>query len=63
MAHTRQIHVPLSWECAGHGTPIYTNFVYPIPMDPPFVPEDDNPTGCYRHCFQYDPASAPKGSR
>ena len=31
------IPVPYSWECAGHGTPIYTNFVYPIPLDPPIV--------------------------
>ena len=46
-----QIPVPSSWECCGHGTPIYTNFVYPIPVDPPFVPRDNNPTGCYRHTF------------
>eukprot|EP00877_Chromochloris_zofingiensis_P007801 jgi/Chrzof1/3274/Cz12g19050.t1 len=44
------ISVPSNWECRGHGTPIYTNFVYPIPVDPPFVPVD-NPTGCYRHTF------------
>lgn len=30
----KPISVPYSWECAGHGTPIYTNFVYPIPLDP-----------------------------
>ena len=29
-----QISVPYSWECAGHGIPIYTNFVYPIPLSP-----------------------------
>jgi beta-galactosidase len=45
-----QIPVPIHWECHGHGTPIYTNYVYPIPVDPPFVP-DANPTGCYRHSF------------
>ena len=50
------IPVPCSWECAGHGTPIYTNFVYPIPLDPPFVPRDDNPTGCYLHSFSVDEA-------
>jgi len=27
--------------------PIYTNTAYPIPLDPPFVP-DENPTGDYR---------------
>jgi hypothetical protein len=42
-----QIFVPRSWETCGHGTPIYTNFVYPIPVDPPYVPSD-NPTGCYK---------------
>ncbi|PNH12217.1 Beta-galactosidase [Tetrabaena socialis] len=46
-----KIPVPSNWECSGHGTPIYTNFVYPIPLEPPFVPLDDNPTGCYRHTF------------
>jgi hypothetical protein len=45
-----QLPVPGSWECHGYGTPVYTNFVYPIPMDPPHVPKD-NPTGCYRHTF------------
>jgi hypothetical protein len=42
-----RLFVPRSWETCGHGTPIYTNFVYPIPVDPPYVPEA-NPTGCYR---------------
>jgi hypothetical protein len=48
-----QIPVPGNWECHGHGTPIYTNYVYPIPVDPPFVPER-NPTGCYRHSFDVE---------
>jgi len=30
--------------------PIYTNTAYPIPLDPPFVP-DENPTGDYRLVF------------
>lgn len=46
----KQIPVPSNWECEGHGTPIYTNFVYPIPVDPPLVPEA-NPTGVYRLNF------------
>lgn len=50
-----QINVPRSWETAGHGTPIYTNFTYPIPLDPPFVPKGDNPTGCYRRWFRLKP--------
>lgn len=48
-----QITVPGNWECHGHGTPIYTNFVYPIPVNPPWVPAD-NPTGCYRHTFDVE---------
>lgn len=28
-----------------------TNFVYPIPVNPPYVPKDDNPTGLFRHKF------------
>ncbi|GIL52349.1 hypothetical protein Vafri_8240 [Volvox africanus] len=58
-----QIPVPLNWECAGQGTPIYTNFVYPIPLDPPFVPALDNPTGCYRHCFTLQKGDVRPGDR
>jgi len=46
-----QIPVPSNWECEGHGTPMYTNIQYPWPVDPPFVPRDDNPTGCYLRRF------------
>ena len=42
-----QITVPGNWETQGHGTPIYTNFNYPWPVTPPWVPTA-NPTGCYR---------------
>ncbi|KAL6763467.1 glycosyl hydrolases family 2, TIM barrel domain-containing protein, partial [Haematococcus lacustris] len=49
-----KIYVPSNWECEGHGTPIYTNFVYPIPRHPPFVPKHDNPTGCYLTTFTCD---------
>ena len=45
-----QIPVPSSWECEGHGTPMYTNIQYPWPVDPPFVAAD-NPTGCYLRRF------------
>ncbi|HLR85345.1 MAG TPA: glycoside hydrolase family 2 TIM barrel-domain containing protein, partial [Nocardioidaceae bacterium] len=41
------IEVPGQWELQGYGAPIYTNIVYPIPLDPPFTP-DENPTGHYR---------------
>ena len=43
--------VPGNWEIEGYGMPIYTNVTYPFPKNPPFIPHDDNPTGCYRHTF------------
>jgi beta-galactosidase len=43
------IPVPSHWVLQGHGHPIYTNVQYPIPIDPPHVP-DENPTADYvRH--------------
>ncbi|KAG5227709.1 glycoside hydrolase family protein [Salix suchowensis] len=42
--------VPSNWETHGYDRPIYTNVIYPFPVDPPNVP-DDNPTGCYRTYF------------
>lgn len=44
------IQVPGNLETQGYSRPMYTNFIYPFPMEPPFVPRD-NPTGCYRHWF------------
>ena len=50
------ITVPGHWVLAdsgshgAHGAPIYTNVQYPIPLDPPHVP-DANPTGDYRRWF------------
>lgn len=51
------IRVPGNWETQGFGKPIYTNYVYPWPLDGEndvdgmpqtwHVPAD-NPTGCYR---------------
>ena len=32
-----EIDVPSNWEMLGYGTPIYTNVVYPIHNNPPFV--------------------------
>ncbi|KAJ4720300.1 Beta-galactosidase [Melia azedarach] len=42
--------VPSNWQMHGFDCPIYTNVVYPFPLDPPNVPAD-NPTGCYRTYF------------
>jgi beta-galactosidase len=46
-----QIPVPSNWELQGYGTAIYTNVVYPYPVNPPYVPDNDNPVGCYRTEF------------
>ncbi len=45
------IAVPGNWEIEGYGYPIYTNVNYPHPKNPPYIPHEDNPTGCYRHTF------------
>lgn len=45
------IDVPGCWQMTGrYDVPHYTNWEYPIPLDPPFVP-NDNPTGLYRRGF------------
>ncbi|KAL2478168.1 glycoside hydrolase family 2 protein [Forsythia ovata] len=44
------IPVPSNWQTHGFDIPIYTNVIYPFPLDPPRVPEE-NPTGCYRTYF------------
>ena len=46
------IHVPLSWEVAGHSHAIYLNTLYPFPITPPRVPTTDNPVGCYQRTFE-----------
>lgn len=45
------ISVPGNWETQGYGVPIYTNITYPFPKNPPFIPHDDNPVGCYKRTF------------
>jgi beta-galactosidase len=42
--------VPSHWQLNGYGRPVYLNIDYPIPVEPPFVP-DDNQTGDYRRVF------------
>jgi beta-galactosidase len=56
-----EIPVPLSWEMAGYGVPIYTNITYPFQPDPPRVMTEPpreytghaqrNPVGSYRRTF------------
>ena len=48
-----RLEVPSHWQLQGYGQPAYLNIAYPIPVDPPFVP-DENPTGDYRHEFDPD---------
>ncbi len=49
----KTIPVPSNWELQGYGTAIYTNVRYPFtPVNPPYVPNDDNPTGSYRTTFE-----------
>lgn len=47
-----EISVPGNWEIQGHGTPIYSNIVYPFPKNPPFISHLDNPVGSYIKEFQ-----------
>lgn len=39
--------VPSNWELHGYGTPIYSNILYPFPVNPPYIPHEDNPVGSY----------------
>ncbi|MFF4543877.1 glycoside hydrolase family 2 TIM barrel-domain containing protein [Streptomyces sp. NPDC001435] len=45
-----EVSVPGHWVLQGHGSPIYTNHLYPFPVDPPHVPTE-NPTGDHLHIF------------
>ena len=47
------IPVPSNWQLEGHELPIYVNVKEPFePCDPPHVPRDNNPVGCYRTIFE-----------
>ena len=50
-----KIMVPGVWQLQGYGSPQYTNVRFPIPFDPPFVP-DDTPVGVYDRLFTLPPA-------
>jgi beta-galactosidase len=47
----KDIKVPSNWELEGYGIPIYTNIVFPFPLNAPFIPHNDNPVGSYRRDF------------
>jgi len=45
------IDVPSDWQMRGYGYPIYTNIVYPFPLNPPFLNKKFNPVGSYKRSF------------
>ncbi|MFJ3892289.1 glycoside hydrolase family 2 TIM barrel-domain containing protein [Streptomyces sp. NPDC090083] len=45
-----EVTVPGHWVLQGHGSPSYTNHLYPFPVDPPRVPTE-NPTGDHLRTF------------
>ena len=47
------VKVPSAWQMLGYGQKMYTNLTYPIPYDPPYVP-DLNPTGVYLKDFEHE---------
>ncbi len=49
-----KIPVPSNWQLHGYDKAQYTNVNYPIPYDPPYVPDDD-PVGIYRRTYEYKP--------
>ena len=46
------IPVPSVWQCHGYDAHHYTNVLYPIPLDPPYVPVE-NPCGLYTRTFRW----------
>ncbi len=50
----KTITVPSNWQPMGYDKPHYTNVRYPIPYDPPYVPDDD-PVGVYGRSYRYTP--------
>ncbi|MBQ2780608.1 MAG: glycoside hydrolase family 2 [Clostridia bacterium] len=47
------ITVPSCWQLFGYDSPNYSNYLYPYPADPPYVP-DVNPMGVYERTFTID---------
>ena len=50
VAAEKTIPVPSNWQLHGYDIAQYTNVVYPIPFDPPYVP-DDIPVGVYKRNY------------
>ena len=45
------IDVPSNWQMRGYGHPVYTNIIYPFPLNPPYIPDSFNPVGSYKRSF------------
>ncbi|MCQ2592023.1 MAG: DUF4981 domain-containing protein [Treponema sp.] len=52
-----KIPVPSNWQLFGYDKLQYTNVDYPIPYNPPFVP-DENPCGLYSTVFNFTQSNA-----
>lgn len=50
----QHLQVPANWQNFGFGQHQYTNFAYPFPYDPPFVPWE-NPCGLYQRVVNLRP--------
>ena len=46
-----QIPVPANWQFHTDDFPLYSNIVYPYEINPPFMPKEYNPVGCYVRTF------------
>ena len=52
LADKKKMPVPANWQLHGYDKPQYTNVDYPIPYNPPYVP-DENPVGIYYREYEY----------
>jgi beta-galactosidase len=51
-----EIPVPSNWQFHTDDFPLYTNIIYPYEINPPYMPKDYNPTGCYYRTFTLNEA-------
>ncbi len=56
---TKKLPVPANWQLHGYDKPQYTNVDYPIPYEPPYVPDDD-PVGIYSRTIEHVPDKSRK---
>lgn len=50
----KTIPVPSNWQFYTDDFPLYTNIIYPYMINPPYMPQDYNPIGCYYRTFAVD---------